>query len=89
MDNQKQKKPKKTKEEQRIYMREWREKNREKVRAVNHRYYERNRGWLNKSRTVPWGEKTIIRRILSGDKAYINIMLRLIRPQKDPFIEKD
>lgn len=79
--------PKKSKEELRQYMKEWRASRRELVRARNRRYYLRNKGYLNKSRTSPWGDKKVVERILHGDIAYINIMLRILRPHKDPFIQ--
>lgn len=80
---------KRTKEEQREYMRQWRQDHKEKVAVVNRRYYERNRGWLNKSRTRPWADKQVLKHILAGNTNYINIMLRIIRPEKDAFIRGD
>lgn len=78
----------KSKEEKRVYMREWRKKNKEKLREVNRRYYQRNKEWLNKSRTLPWEDEKVVKKILGGDRFYINLFLRILRPHKDPFLKE-
>lgn len=79
----------KNKEEYNAYMRRWRAEHRAKVAGINRRYYLRNKGYLNKSRTKPWTSEQVIHWIKTGNPEYIMIMDRILRPEKDPFINLD
>lgn len=65
---------------------EWREKNKERLKEINHRYYIRNKGFLNKTRSRPWTNENILKWIRNGDKEYIDMMRRVLRPYKDKLI---
>ena len=71
------------------YMHSWREKNKEKIKEINRRYYIRNKGYLNKTRSRPWTDDNILRWIRRGDAEYLNMMLRILRPYKDKLIGLD
>ena len=75
-----------TKEKQNEYMVEWRKANRERLKEINHRYYVRNKGYLNKTRSRPWNKENIIMWIVNCNMEYINMMLRVTRPHKDKLI---
>lgn len=64
----------------------WREENRERIKAINHRYYMRNKGFLNKTRSRPWNKENIIKWILNGERKYLDMMIRVLRPHKDRLI---
>lgn len=64
----------------------WRAENRERIKAINHRYYIRNKGFLNKTRSRPWNKENIIHWILTGNMKYLDIMMRILRPHKDKLI---
>jgi hypothetical protein len=68
---------------------EWRKENKERLKEINHRYYIRNKGYLNKTRSRPWNKENIIMWILNGNEEYINMMLRVTRPHKDKLIGLD
>lgn len=68
------------------YMVAWRAENKERIKAINHRYYMRNKGYLNKTRSRPWNKENIIHWILTGNKKYLDIMMRVLRPHKDKLI---
>ena len=67
----------------------WRAENRDRIKAINHRYYMRNKGFLNKTRSRPWNKENIIRWILNGEQKYIDMMIRVLRPHKDKLIGLD
>jgi hypothetical protein len=81
--------PPTTKSKQNEYMVEWRKENKERLKEINHRYYIRNKGYLNKTRSRPWNKENIIMWILNGNEEYINMMLRVTRPHKDKLIGLD
>jgi len=68
------------------YMVAWRAENKERIKAINHRYYMRNKGFLNKTRSRPWNKENILRWIMNGEKKYLDIMMRILRPHKDRLI---
>ena len=69
------------------YLKEWRLDNPEKIREINHRYYLKNKAYLNKSRTNPWMNDKIVKWIRTGNIKKIATMLNIIRPEKDKMIE--
>ena len=77
---------KEKKQKQNEYMRLWRSENKEKLRNINRRYYVRNKGYLNKIRSRPWSQDGVLGKIFKGDKNYIRMMLRILRPHKDKLI---
>ena len=68
------------------YMVAWRAENKERVKAINHRYYMRNKGYLNKTRSRPWNKENIIKWIMNGECEYLDMMIRVTRPHKDKLI---
>ena len=77
------------KKKQNEYMRSWRKENKERLKEINRRYYVRNKGFLNKTRSRPWTNENILKWIKTGDKDYIDMMLRVLRPYKDKLIGID
>jgi len=67
----------------------WRAENKERVKAINHRYYMRNKGYLNKTRSRPWNNENIIKWIMNGECEYLDMMIRVTRPHKDKLIGLD
>jgi len=68
------------------YLKEWRLDNPEKLREINHRYYLKNKAYLNKSRTNPWMNDKIVKWIKDGNLKKIKVMLSILRPEKDGMI---
>lgn len=68
------------------YLKTWSKKNSSKRSEINRRYYLKNKGYLNKSRTNPWMNENIIQWIKSGNSKKIISMLKILRPEKDRII---
>jgi len=67
-------------------MRQWRMENKSKLRRINRRYYLRNKGYLNKTRSRPWTDGNILKWIINGESEYLDMMIRVLRPHKDKLI---
>ena len=68
------------------YMRLWRAENKDKVKEINRRYYLRNKGYLNRTRSRPWNKSNILKWIVEGNVEKVGQMVRITRPHKDRLI---
>lgn len=71
------------------YLSVWSKKNPERRRDINHKYYLKNKAYLNKSRTNPWMNDKILEWIKTGNCKKIKTLLNLVRPEKDKLINSE
>ena len=69
-------------------MRLWRAENKDKVKEINRRYYLRNKGYLNRTRSRPWNKGSILKWIVEGNVEKVGQMVRITRPHKDGLLKR-